>query len=175
MLGIEEWGPILGLLALLFGGLTKVRSWLFGWLGQIELGTQQRNSRLRLVVSVLFFGCISVLGLFLSIFLLVGVTFNEMQNYLITELNLEKIEITDVSKLKKAGPYLGTVLPSTGTGRAAEFSVVHFQDRVIDPLKSGIMSFVALISFVLLLLIGLLGLIAYILNTSVSPQENNGK
>ena len=117
-MGMNDWATLLGLIGLIFGGLTKMRTWLFEWLGRIDLGNKKRNTRLRLVVGALFFSSLGLTGLSFAVFLMIGVSFSAIQEYLNTEQSLEKVQVTSATDLESKAPYLGVLLhesePDTG-------------------------------------------------------------
>lgn len=164
-MGMSDWATLLGLIGLIIGGLTKMRTWLFVWLDRIDLGTKKRNTRLRLVVGALFFSSLGLTGLFFAIFLMIGISFSAIQQYLNTDQSLEKIQVTSATNLESEAPYLGVILQESEPDTSRQFSVVHFQKEIVQPLRTGIITVGVVVGFVLVMLIGLLGIIGFILGS----------
>jgi hypothetical protein len=172
-MGMNDWATLLGLIGLIFGGLTKMRTWLFEWLGRIDLGNKKRNTRLRLVVGALFFSSLGLTGLSFAVFLMIGVSFSAIQEYLNTEQSLEKVQVTSATDLESKAPYLGVLLHESEPDTSRQFSVVHFQKEIIRPLRKGIVTVGVIVGFVLVMLIGLLGIIGFILGSKDARRGLN--
>lgn len=170
-MGMQEWATFLGLIGLVIGGLTKVRVWLFKCLKKIDLGTKEKNSNLRTVVGVFFFSSLGIISLILSMSLMTGVGYSAIQNYLVTEQSLQKIEIKSATNLVKNVPYLGSIRQEPSEGNTDIFLLVNFQNEIVGPLQKAMLLTVSFVGMVTLLLFGILGVIAFILTSTDSEQD----
>lgn len=168
MIGLQETATFMTVVALLGAGLTTFRTWLIGSLSKINLGSEERNIRLRVVVCVSFFGLLISTSVFLLMFLLTMVGFNAVTEVLVSEDNSLIVKVIDVSSLSHKSPYLGAILNSDSDG-SGELAVLNFYDEIVNPIKIGILVIAGLLGLIMALILALSVLIAYIVKTDANP------
>ncbi|WP_282608709.1 hypothetical protein [Pelagibius sp. Alg239-R121] len=173
-MGIQEYVALATLIALLFGGLTKIRVTLFRWLNKIDIGSPEKNTRLRLVVGSLFFGNLGLTALILFVFLVIGFGFDRIQDELFSDDRSQKIEIVDASSLKIKTPYLGVVIEKSSNQDPSTFPVLNLNQDIVDPVKKALIAIFAFFTVASFLLFVIVGLIKYILNPSPAPPPELG-